>query len=62
MPTRLLVKAGSGVATLGVPDSPGVPADFARHTLIADFNDLDSVQALCGRKPRNELPASSSNP
>ncbi len=42
----LLVKAGSGAATFGVPDSPGVPADFARHTLIAEYNDLDSVQAL----------------
>jgi glutamate-1-semialdehyde 2,1-aminomutase len=42
----LLVKAGSGAATFGVPDSPGVPADFARHTLIAEFNDLDSVQTL----------------
>lgn len=42
----LLVKAGSGAATFGVPDSPGVPADFARHTLTAEFNDLDSVQAL----------------
>jgi len=42
----LLVKAGSGAATFGVPDSPGVPADFARHTLIAEFNDIDSVRAL----------------
>lgn len=42
----LLVKAGSGAATFGVPDSPGVPADFARHTLTAEYNDLDSVQAL----------------
>lgn len=42
----LLVKAGSGAATFGVPDSPGVPADFARHTLVAEFNDLDSVQEL----------------
>jgi len=42
----LLVKAGSGAATFGVPDSPGVPADFARHTLVAEFNDLASVQAL----------------
>jgi glutamate-1-semialdehyde 2,1-aminomutase len=42
----LLVKAGSGAATFGVPDSPGVPADFARHTLTADFNDLISVRAL----------------
>jgi glutamate-1-semialdehyde 2,1-aminomutase len=42
----LLVKAGSGAATFGVPDSPGVPADVARHTLIAEFNDLVSVQLL----------------
>jgi len=42
----LLVKAGSGAATFGVPDSPGVPADFARHTLTATYNDLESVRAL----------------
>jgi glutamate-1-semialdehyde 2,1-aminomutase len=42
----LLVKAGSGAATFGVPTSPGVPADFARHTLTAGFNDLDQVKAL----------------
>ena len=42
----LLVKAGSGAATFGVPDSPGVPQDFAKHTLTARFNDLDSVRAL----------------
>ena len=42
----LLVKAGSGAATFGVPDSPGVPADFARHTLTADFNSLDSVEKI----------------
>ncbi len=42
----LLVKAGSGAATFGVPDSPGVPADFARHTLTASFNDLESVKKL----------------
>jgi glutamate-1-semialdehyde 2,1-aminomutase len=39
----LLVKAGSGALTLGVPTSPGVPADTARHTLTLDYNDLDSV-------------------
>jgi glutamate-1-semialdehyde 2,1-aminomutase len=38
-----LVSAGSGAATFGVPDSPGVPAGAARDTLIARFNDLDSV-------------------
>ena len=42
----LLVKAGSGLATFGVPDSPGVPADFAKHTLTATYNDLESVRAL----------------
>lgn len=42
----LLVKAGSGAATFGVPDSPGVPQDFAKHTLTATYNDLDSVNKL----------------
>jgi len=42
----LLVKAGSGLLTFGVPTSPGVPADLARHTLTATYNDLDSVKAL----------------
>ncbi|HEX5417761.1 MAG TPA: glutamate-1-semialdehyde 2,1-aminomutase [Chloroflexota bacterium] len=39
----LLVKAGSGVLTLGAPDSPGVPAEFAALTLSAPFNDLGAV-------------------
>jgi glutamate-1-semialdehyde 2,1-aminomutase len=42
----LLVAAGSGGLTLGVPNSAGVPESIAHHTLIADFNDLDSVAAL----------------
>lgn len=42
----LLVKAGSGALTLGEPTSPGVPADFAKHTLTAEFNNLKSVRAL----------------
>lgn len=42
----LLVKAGSGAATFGVPDSPGVPADFAKHTLTAEYNSLASVKTL----------------
>lgn len=42
----LLVKAGSGALTLGQPSSPGVPADFAKYTLTATFNDLDSVREL----------------
>lgn len=39
----LLVKAGSGALTLGVPSSPGVPEDVAKHTLTMEFNNLDSV-------------------
>jgi glutamate-1-semialdehyde 2,1-aminomutase len=42
----LLVQAGSGVATLGLPDSPGVPPATVQDTLVARFNDLDSVSAL----------------
>jgi glutamate-1-semialdehyde 2,1-aminomutase len=41
-----LVRAGSGVATLGLPDSPGVPAALAALTVTAMFNDLDSVERL----------------
>ena len=42
----MLVRAGSGVATLSLPDSPGVPSGAAEDTLVAQFNDLDSVAAL----------------
>ncbi len=42
----LLVQAGSGVATLGLPDSPGVPASTTANTLVANYNDLDAVRAL----------------
>jgi glutamate-1-semialdehyde 2,1-aminomutase len=48
----LLVKAGSGLLTFGVPTSPGVPADLARHTLTAVFNDLDSVRRLFAAHPQ----------
>jgi glutamate-1-semialdehyde 2,1-aminomutase len=41
----LLVKAGSGALTFGNPDSAGVPADFARHTIGLPFNDVDAVKA-----------------
>ncbi len=47
----LLVQAGSGVATLGLPDSPGVPVGTAQDTLVARYNDLDSVEALFQRYP-----------
>ncbi|GJL56135.1 MAG: glutamate-1-semialdehyde 2,1-aminomutase [Nitrospirales bacterium] len=43
---HLLVKAGSGVATLGMPDSPGVPKTFAGHTLTVRYNDITSVERL----------------
>ena len=42
----LLVKAGSGALTLGVPNSPGVPADFAKYTLTSEFNNLPQLVAL----------------
>ncbi|HHM06204.1 MAG TPA: glutamate-1-semialdehyde-2,1-aminomutase [Gammaproteobacteria bacterium] len=42
----LLVKAGSGALTLGVPTSPGVPAALAEHTLTLNFNDLDQVEEV----------------
>jgi glutamate-1-semialdehyde 2,1-aminomutase len=47
----LLVQAGSGVATLGLPDSPGVPAQTVSDTLVARYNDLDSVADLVTRYP-----------
>jgi glutamate-1-semialdehyde 2,1-aminomutase len=45
----LLIKAGSGVATLGLPDSPGVPESVAAHTLTVPFNDLASVKLVFER-------------
>ena len=49
----LLVKAGSGVATLGLPDSPGVPAGFARETLTSKYNDLKLLQKIFDRHGKN---------
>jgi len=46
----LLVKAGSGALTLGVPNSPGVPAAFAQHTLTLPFNDIDALEKLFSAK------------
>jgi len=49
----LLARAGSGVLTLGIPDSAGVPGVFVKHTLTADFNHLDSVAEIfraCGKE------------
>ena len=47
----LLVQAGSGVATLGLPDSPGVPASTAANTLTAPFNDLNAAKRLFEANP-----------
>ena len=49
-----LVKAGSGVATLGLPDSPGVPKSATSNTLTAPYNDLEAVKALFEENP-NEI-------
>jgi glutamate-1-semialdehyde 2,1-aminomutase len=46
----LLIRAGSGATTLGIPDSPGVPAEFVKHTLIAPYNDLDAVKKIFERE------------
>ena len=50
----LLAKAGSGLATLGIPDSLGVPADFAKHTLTVPYNDIRAVQQIV-KEHRNRL-------
>ncbi len=47
----LLVKAGSGATTFGIPDSLGVPEDLAKHTLTASYNDLESVITLVNQYP-----------
>ncbi|MEM7100836.1 MAG: glutamate-1-semialdehyde 2,1-aminomutase [Pseudomonadota bacterium] len=50
----LLVKAGSGLLTLGIPNSPGVPEAIAKHTLTLPYNDIDAVQAAFAEYP-NEI-------
>jgi len=45
----LLAKAGSGLATLGIPDSPGVPSSYAQDTLVAPFNDTEALRHLFQR-------------
>ena len=48
---HLLIKAGSGALTFGVPSSPGVPESIASETLTAQYNDIDSVKALFVQYP-----------
>ena len=50
---HLLVRAGSGAATLGVPDSLGVPPMTARHTITAPYNDLKTVKQIFEREGKN---------
>ncbi|PAJ73171.1 glutamate-1-semialdehyde-2,1-aminomutase [Pseudoalteromonas sp. NBT06-2] len=50
----LLVKAGSGALTMGVPNSPGIPEDFAKHTLTVSFNNLNEVKEIFA-KYANEI-------
>tara|TARA_R110002153_G_scaffold3042_9_gene14500 strand:+ start:11151 stop:12446 length:1296 start_codon:yes stop_codon:yes gene_type:complete len=49
----LLVKAGSGALTFGVPSSPGIPADYAKHTLTVEYNNLDSVANAFKQHPED---------
>lgn len=46
----LLVAAGSGVATLGIPDSPGVPEDFVAHTLSLPYNDIEGISEVMAQR------------
>ncbi len=52
----MLVKAGSGATTLGIPDSPGVPEELAQLTLTAKFNNINSVKKLVNEN-KNEIAA-----
>ncbi|PJD94506.1 MAG: glutamate-1-semialdehyde-2,1-aminomutase [Legionella sp.] len=49
----LLVKAGSGLLTLGIPSTPGIPKSITEHTLTAEYNNLDQVEQLFKRHPQD---------
>ncbi len=49
----LLVKAGSGLATLGIPESPGIPDDLVKHTLSLPYNDLKAVREVIEKEGRD---------
>ncbi|GJQ48219.1 glutamate-1-semialdehyde aminotransferase (aminomutase) [Candidatus Kuenenia stuttgartiensis] len=46
----LLVQAGSGATTLGMPNSPGIPGDFVKHTISLPYNNIDAVNEVCSRR------------
>lgn len=50
---NLLVKAGSGLLTLGIPSTPGIPPSITEHTLTADFNNLEQVEQLFEQYPHD---------
>ena len=52
-PDGLLVKAGSGVTTMGLPDSPGVPHSYTGNTFVAPYNDLDAIETLFSQYGRD---------
>ena len=58
----LLVKAGSGALTLGVPSSPGVPAGLAEHTMTLTYNDIDEVREAFKKHAGFDIPASAQRP
>lgn len=49
----LLVKAGSGLLTLGIPSTPGIPSSITEHTITANFNDIDAVAAIFSVYPND---------
>ena len=49
----LLVQAGSGATTLGMPNSPGVPQDFVKHTISLPYNDIDAVNEVCSKRGKD---------
>ena len=53
---HLLVSAGSGLSTFGEPSSPGVPKDFTKHTLVAEYNNIKSVEKIFN-KYKNKIAA-----
>lgn len=50
---HMLVSAGSGLATLGTPSSPGVPEDFAKNTIVLPYNDLDAVKKVFAKNAKH---------